>query len=144
MADTKELEATGHVEHVETPMAKDEELRGWVGLNSDARAASDEEKKMGVMSALRMYPKAALWSVVISMVVIMDGYDTALMGSLTGFPAFQQRFGVPQAGKPGSYQLQAKWILALNLGSPCGNIIGIVSKFGMPERCPKHILLTRI
>lgn len=127
MPDQKEnANSATYVEHVDATLSNDAELRRWVGRTS-AQTASDQEHQLGFISAVLLYPKAILWTVVISLVVIMDGYDTALMGSLTGFPTFQRRFGVPQQDKPGSYQLEAKWILALNLGSPCGNFLGIVS-----------------
>jgi SP family general alpha glucoside:H+ symporter-like MFS transporter len=64
----------------------------------------------------------------------MDGYDTALIGTLFGFPAFQQRFGVPVPGSPGTFQITAKWQDALGLASPLGNIVGIFVNGILTER----------
>ncbi|KAL2842382.1 general substrate transporter [Aspergillus pseudoustus] len=87
---------------------------------------------MTVYKAIKTYPKACLWSMAVSLVIIMDGYDTALMGSLFGFPAFQQQFGQPVGD--GTYQLQAKWQTALGLASPLGNIVGIYINAIVTER----------
>lgn len=38
----------------------------------------------------------------------VQAYDTVLLGSLLGLPAFQKRFGVYSAKTKG-YQLQASW-----------------------------------
>ncbi|CAK7210861.1 hypothetical protein SBRCBS47491_000921 [Sporothrix bragantina] len=98
---------------------------GLAGLNADARDATEAEHRMNLREALRLYPKAVFWSVVVSLVVIMDGYDTALIGTLFGFPAFQKRFGVAVPGSTTGYQVQAKWQTALGLASPLGNLVGI-------------------
>lgn len=111
----------------------DAETLGWVGLTVEARAATEHEHELNLIRALKLYPKACFWSMVVSLVVIMDGYDTALIGSLFGFPAFQQRFGV-EVGTTGKYQVQAKWQTALGLASPLGNIVGIFINGFLTER----------
>ena len=63
----------------------------------------------------------------------MDGYDTALIGSLFGFPAFQKRFGA-EVGTTGKYQVSAKWQDALGLASPLGNVVGIFINGILTER----------
>jgi SP family general alpha glucoside:H+ symporter-like MFS transporter len=63
----------------------------------------------------------------------MDGYDTALIGSLFGFPAFQKRFGF-EVGQSGTYQVEAKWQTALGLASPLGNVVGIFLNGNLTER----------
>lgn len=40
---------------------------------------------------MKTYPKAIGWSIAVSMAIVMEGYDTGLMGSFFGFPAFQQK-----------------------------------------------------
>lgn len=121
-----------HVAHDEDT-GLDQELQGWVGLAEDARHATTEEHRLGFFDAVKMYPKACMWTMVVSLVVILDGYDTALIGSLFGFPAFQRKFG-HETSKPGAYQLQAKWQTALGLASPLGNIVGIYINAFLTER----------
>ena len=36
---------------------------------------------MKLLTAFRLYPKAVLWSIVLSSALIMEGYDTAAVGS---------------------------------------------------------------
>lgn len=113
---------TQHVEHTD---ANVEELaHEWAGVAENARIATDEEHGMTLMQAIKKYPKACLWSMVISVTIIMDGYDAALLGSLSAFPSFTKRFGVylgPQSG----YQIPAHWQVAIGCSSSIGNIIGI-------------------
>jgi MFS transporter, SP family, general alpha glucoside:H+ symporter len=80
-----------------------------------------------------MYPKAGFWSAVVSLVVIMDGYETALIRSLQGFPAFRLRFGILDVAT-NTYQIQAKWQETLGLASPLGNVVGIFINGVLTER----------
>lgn len=120
-----------HITHDE--MAHDHELQGWVGLAEDARNATIQEHSLTFVQAVKLYPKACMWTMVVSLVVILDGYDTALIGSLFGFPAFQKKFG-HETSKAGSYQLEPKWQTALGLASPLGNIVGIYINAFLTER----------
>ncbi|KAF5656114.1 major facilitator superfamily transporter [Fusarium circinatum] len=108
---------------------------GWTGVTSaEARAATEAEHSLSIRQAIQKYPKACFWSCVVSLVIIMDGYDTALLGSLFAFPNFQQRFGVPNPAKPGTYQLEPKWQTAFGLASSLGGIVGIFFNTWMTER----------
>lgn len=40
---------------------------------ADAQAGNDSEVKMGLIAALRLYPKASAWSIAISFAVVMEG-----------------------------------------------------------------------
>lgn len=40
---------------------------------------------MTVKECLRLYPKAVAFSLIFSTAIIMEGYDTALLGSFWGF-----------------------------------------------------------
>lgn len=115
--------------------AATDDHQGWVGkTTTEARAATEAEHSMSIKQAIKLYPKACFWSCVVSLVIIMDGYDTALMGSLFAFPNFQERFGHPNPAKPGTYQLEPKWQTALGLASPLGNTVGIFINTWMTER----------
>jgi SP family general alpha glucoside:H+ symporter-like MFS transporter len=98
--------------------------REWAALADDAYKASAEEHSMGFFTAVKRYPKACIWSMAVSLIIIMDGYDTALIGSLFGSPAFQKRFG-HEVGNSGKYQLEAQWQVALGLASNIGNVMGV-------------------
>lgn len=83
-----------------------------VGPNEEAQHAADDEKSMGLMQAIKLYPKAVGWSVVLSSALIMEGYDLALLGSLYGSPQFNRKYGVfnPATNK---YTVPANWQSAL-------------------------------
>ena len=53
--------------------------------NNNARSATDREHNMTVKECLRLYPKAIAFSLIFSTAIIMEGYDTALLGSFWGF-----------------------------------------------------------
>jgi MFS transporter, SP family, general alpha glucoside:H+ symporter len=127
---------TAKGQHAENPLGHpetNEEVAGWVSLTVEARNATEKEHQLTWIKAVKLYPKACFWSAVVSLVVIMDGYDTALIGSLFGFPAFQKRFG-SEVKNTGKYQVSAKWQDALGLASPLGNVVGIFINGVMTER----------
>lgn len=80
--------------------------------NEEAQHAADDEKSMGLLQAIRLYPKAVGWSVVLSSALIMEGYDLALLGSLYGSPMFNQKYGVFNE-RTGKWAVQPSWQSAL-------------------------------
>jgi hypothetical protein len=63
-----------------------------IGVNAqlarDAQTAANAEKSMTLWEGMKAYPKAAGWSVVISLATTMDGYDTGFLGALLGLVSF--------------------------------------------------------
>lgn len=53
-----------------------------VAHQSEAANATTQEHALTLRQAFKMYPKACLWSIAISMVIIMEGYDTILVRPL--------------------------------------------------------------
>jgi MFS transporter, SP family, general alpha glucoside:H+ symporter len=45
------------------------------------------------VQGIRLYPKAIGWSLLLSTAIIMEGYDTTLLGSFYAFPEFNKKFG---------------------------------------------------
>lgn len=101
-------------------------------LNNDANLASQKEHRMTLLQALRLYPKAITWSALLSLAIVMEGYDTALINSFYAFGPFQKRYGVPSTN--GTYQLTTTWQNALNNGSVVGSIIGLFLNGFLSER----------
>lgn len=89
----------------------------------DAEEANEEQKNMTLLEALRRYPKAAFWSILVSSTLVMEGYDTALLNSLFALPVFQKTFG--SVTKTGSYEITSKWQIGLNMCVFVGEIIGL-------------------
>ena len=50
-------------------------------LVAEADAANQRERDMTLKTAFSVYPKAIGWSIVLSSCLIMEGYDTSVMGS---------------------------------------------------------------
>lgn len=101
-------------------------------LLSDAQDATNKEHELTFLQAIKLYPKAVGWSVLMSTALVMDGYDTKLIGSLFAQPAFQQAYGKLQSD--GKYQIPAPWQSGLNNGSNVGQMIGLFFSGYISER----------
>ena len=55
------------------------------GVIDEAREATETEHKMGIIEAVRTYPKAVGWSVLASTALIMEGYDLVVIGSFYAY-----------------------------------------------------------
>ena len=100
-----------------------EEMLGQ-GALIDAKHASDEEHAQTLWQAIKANKKAVAWSVLVSMSVVMEGYDTILIGNFFGYPEFQKKYGHDYGGKIG-YQVSAPWQTGLSMASTVGAIFGM-------------------
>ena len=103
-------------------------------LTSDAKAGADSEKNMGFRESLRLYPMGAFFSFGLSLAVVMEGYDTWLLGSFWAQPAFAQKFGEPAVvDGVDTYVVSASW---QNLFTLCGvaQMIGLLLNGVLSER----------
>lgn len=106
-------------------------------LTSDAKNAAQLEHKMGFRQGLKLYPKAIFFSWGISLAVIMEGYDTYLLGNFFGLQRFAQKYGhLTNEVKDGvpQYQISASWQSALASGSAAAQIIGLFINGIVSER----------
>ena len=71
-------------------------------------AAIRNEHKMSVRQSLRFWWKAIVFSFVISLAVVMEGYDTSLMNKFFAFEPFRNRFG-DQADPEGGRLVSSRW-----------------------------------
>ena len=78
---------------------------------------------MDFMEGIKTYPNAVAWSVVLSSSIIMEGYDTNLLGSFFVFSVFNQQFGTQLPN--GQYQVSAAWQTGLMDGAQLGSMIGL-------------------
>ncbi|KFY29505.1 hypothetical protein V493_02324 [Pseudogymnoascus sp. VKM F-4281 (FW-2241)] len=88
-----------------------------------ARQAAKDEHNLTVMEAIRRYPKAIMWSVLVSTSIIMEGYDVVLINSFFAQEAFSKKYGQYQASS-NSYQISASWQAGLGNAVSVGTIIG--------------------
>lgn len=100
--------------------------RSWRDENWDGRALSvaaldsaNQEKEQTVMEAIKANKAAILWSLAISTCVIMEGFDTNLLGNFYAYPSFQRKFGDPvpvTKQTPFGKSLSAAWQSGLGQG----------------------------
>ena len=92
-------------------------------VTHDAVMATEFERQLTFFQAIRMYPKPAFFSMAMSLSLIMEWYDTSLLGNYFGYPAFQRKFGEPVGD--GTYQLTATWQSSLQAAVQVGEILGL-------------------
>lgn len=131
----EDVRKPGEKEVVEEPLTKkisdtslgfevDEYISKFLDLSNDAKANESQEKTMSLMDGLRTFPKAVMWSVILSTALVMEGYDTSLLGSLYGFPAFAKRYGQWYESEK-AYIVPAHWQTTLSMCTNLGEIVGL-------------------
>ena len=116
----------------------DEKVAGAPAAHSAAdetNAAIDNEHNMTVRQSLRFWWKAIVFSFVISLCVIMEGYDTSLMNNFFPFPAFKNHFG-DEDDPEGGRLVSSRWQTIILNGTQ-------VSRGPRPGRQPGPLRLTR-
>ncbi|SMQ50160.1 unnamed protein product [Zymoseptoria tritici ST99CH_3D7] len=98
----------------------------------DAKKASDNEHSMSLIQGIKLYPKAIMWSVIISTCIAMEGYDVALINNFYAFDSFKRKFG--EEISPGKFEVPAPWQSGLSNGANCGEIIGLLLNGFVSER----------
>ena len=85
------------------------------------REGVEKDINLGFFGGLKTYPQAAAWSIILSSSIIMEGYDTCLLGAFFAFPPFQEDFGSQLPS--GDYQVPAVWQAGLANGAQLSNIM---------------------
>lgn len=104
------------------------------GMFEDAKAGTETEHAMTFWNAVSTHRKAIAWAIIVSMSIIMEGYDIVLIGNFYAQPAFQKKYGSYYPGV--GYQLSAAWQAGLGNASTVGNFFGalangyLVNRFG--------------
>lgn len=115
----RDLQAAAKVKELENELAA-------------AMVAVETEDSMTFWEGVRLYPKAAVWSLLLSVAVIMEGFDCSLISNFYAYPSFQKKFGHPTADD--GYQLTAAWQSGLGNGAAVGEIIGLFINGIVAER----------
>jgi SP family general alpha glucoside:H+ symporter-like MFS transporter len=90
------------------------------------------EHRMTLRDALRLYPKAIGWSILLSMTIVMEGYDLTIVNGFYAFPAFKEAYGEKLGDN--DYQITTAWQSALTNGAIVGEIIGLLFNGYLTER----------
>lgn len=94
-------------------------------LASEAKQAAQAEQAMTLWQAIKAYPHAIGWSILMSSTLIMEGYDLALLGNLYASPVFNKKFGTYVESKK-KYAISAPWQSGLSNGARAGEIFGLM------------------
>jgi len=105
-------------------------------LSTDAKAGAESERKMSFREGVRLYPKAMFFSFGLSLAVVMEGYDTWLLGNFFGMEAFAKKYGAPAGivDDVQTYQVSATWQTAISNATATAQIIGLFFNGIISER----------
>ncbi|KAK9243101.1 general substrate transporter [Lipomyces tetrasporus] len=107
-----------------TTYGLDQDLYG-ENLNLSAKTGAEVEQHLSPLNAVKAYPWAIFWSLVVSMCVVMEGYDTSLINNFFAYPSFAKKYGeyFPGVG----YQLTAAWQAGFNNATGVGGFFGVIA-----------------
>ncbi|POY75561.1 hypothetical protein BMF94_1464 [Rhodotorula taiwanensis] len=108
-------------------------------LIEDARAATEAEHRLTLMQGLKRYPKAVMFSLIVSTCIIMTGFDCVLLGNFYGLPQFREKFGSRLPS--GEYNISAKTQTAFSMAGKGGEILGLLANGYATERFGARITL---
>lgn len=115
MSQKSEMGEKSHLEHGSIGLADEKRLSAHAQINTQARTAIDLEHELTVLQALKVYPKAIFWSLAVSMCVVMEGYDTILIGNFFAYPTFKEKYGTFFGPPINGYQLSASYSTAVRI-----------------------------
>jgi SP family general alpha glucoside:H+ symporter-like MFS transporter len=111
-----------HADHVEnTTTAVSLEKREAVLIDM-AQDGTEFEHDLETMEALKIYWKGVMFSILITLSIIMRMYDIGLITSFFALPSFRNRYGIEVAGH--GKQIPASWQVALGIAATAGQVIG--------------------
>lgn len=103
-------------------------------LLNEANDATNVEKSMSIFQAFKTYPRAVIFSIILSTAIVMEGYDVILLANLYASPAFAKRYGSPTGDPEAPYQIPARWQAGLSNGANVGEILGLFINGIVSER----------
>lgn len=110
-------------------------------LNARAAQADAAEHEESAWQSVKKHRRAVFWAFAVSLCVIMEGYDTILLGNFMAYPAFTKKFGTWDTAD-GTNQVSAPWQAGIGDASGIGAFFGallngfLVNRFGQ-----KRVLL---
>jgi len=136
-----------HMEHIEfitrpTQLDNDSRLSGSTrrltfsksqmeGVDAGIKA----EHQLTIRNALPLYAKAIGWSILLSLTIVMEGYDLTIINSFYAFPEFKEAHGeLAPGGDSQDYQITTAWQSALTNGAIVGEIFGLLFNGHLTER----------
>lgn len=105
-------------------------------FSAEARAATKAEHRMTFMKGLKLYPRALGFSVLLSMTIVMEGFDLTLINSFYAFPVFRRSYGTRQ--QQGDYQISPAWQSGLTNAAVAGEILGLLFNGVLTDKFGYH------
>lgn len=90
-----EVESSSHLEEASSLNGK---MAG-AELTIRAKDGANLEHSLSPWEAVKAYPMAIFWALLVSMCVIMEGYDTILIGNFYAYPTFAAKYGMYFSGQ---------------------------------------------
>ncbi|KAI5961233.1 MAL1 [Candida pseudojiufengensis] len=103
----------------------DDYVSKFIELSNSAKAEDSKDKSMPLREGVRTFPKAVLFSLILSSCLIMEGYDTSLLASMYSNDSFKLQFGNYYSDID-QYQVPAKWQTAFSMGYQTTQLIGLL------------------
>ncbi|KAH6844795.1 hypothetical protein B0I37DRAFT_378296 [Chaetomium sp. MPI-CAGE-AT-0009] len=100
---------------------------------SEALNAIKAETQMTLRDTFRLWTKAILFSFVLSLAVIMEGYGTNLMSNFYPSPASKNHYG-DQVDPDGGRLISARWQTSISNATQVGSILGLLLNGWLSER----------
>lgn len=132
MAHSAHIESNNPIDRLQSCKIADQHIEVQQEVLATAQDANNQEHELSLLQAIKLYPKAVGWSILLSTALVMEGYDTKLIASLFAQPAFQEAYGIQQ--EDSSYQIPASWQAGLTNGSACGQVFGLMIAGYITER----------
>lgn len=120
MADYDKAEAMYTGKRTSVDKAINEETQ----LIEAALARADEETRAGLKSLFTQYGRGAIWSMLLSLALVMEGMDVGLVNNFFGQSAYKERFGVLNSA--GKMEIPPNWQAAINNGQQIGAVLGLL------------------
>ena len=108
---------------------RDEKWTDQRALSVAAAQEAEVQQKLTPLECIKAYPMAIFWSLICSTCVIMEGYDTILIGNFFAYPTFQRKYGAyvgVSKQDPSGYQLSAAWQAGVGQAGGVGAFIGAI------------------
>lgn len=136
------MQKKANVDYLEA--AGDTDYTSGKQFNTDATIATEAEHNLTFKQAVWKYRKAIGWSLIISASIVMEGYDTTLMGSFFGYPSFRRKYGT-YIDETNGYQISSQWQTGLNDIGAVGNIIGaLMNGYFTPKYGHRKVMLAMV
>lgn len=104
----------------------------FLGISKSSKEIQNKERKLMLIEGLNAFPKAAIWSLILSSVIFMEGYNTNLIGGYYAFPSIQEKYGKYYPGT--GYKALSKWRTALNMANGVADILVALTASSIAER----------